>query len=88
MPAEGGEPVHPVSAILREIRATLGLTQHQLAKRLSVSPATIATYEAGRDVNPSWSFLAKLVTRAGCDPRRFFPDHAIWPETIAENGAE
>jgi len=88
MATDSAEPAHPVTKALREIRATLGLTQQQLAKRLGASPATIASYEAGKDVNPSWSFLARLVTRTGYDPRRLFPDHTMWPEMLAENGAE
>jgi transcriptional regulator with XRE-family HTH domain len=87
------EKPHPVTVLLRELRAALGITQGQLAKRMGVSVATIGLYEAGgqagKPVNPSWDFLARLVVRAGCDPRRLFPDHSDWPlEDQEGNGSE
>jgi len=77
---------HYVTLVLKQIMDTFNLTQAQLAKRLGWPAGTVAQYAAGRSVNPSWDFLARLVTRFGCDPRKLFPDHGSFPEGDESKG--
>lgn len=58
---------------IRELRATLGLTQQQLSTVARTSQSTIAAYESGRK-SPTWRTVARLAQAAGCHvDLRFVP---------------
>lgn len=50
----------------KELRAEIGVTQAQLAKKLDVHPRTISGWEQG-DIVPRWAVLATLAIKAGLD---------------------
>ena len=52
------------SSLLREARRSAGLTQTQLAERLSVSQPVIARLESS-DSNPTWSTFARALQVTG-----------------------
>jgi transcriptional regulator with XRE-family HTH domain len=49
-----------MSIVIRELRATRGVTQEQLAKRAKLARGYLAQLEAGHKVNPSLPTLRRL----------------------------
>jgi len=67
---------------LQEIRKANGLTQNELAERISVKPQTIRSYEQGwRNLNKAeFSILLKLCNTLGCKLTDILDDE----ETLTE----
>jgi|SRR3990170_3585258 len=62
-----------VPQAIRSLRAALGLSLAEFARRWGVSRSLAYSIETGRNPNPSWQTLARLVENLGCDPRLLFP---------------
>lgn len=58
----------PAWALIREVRATVGLSQRALAKRAGVAQSEIARIEMGRQ-EPSFARVEELAAAAGLDLR-------------------
>jgi putative transcriptional regulator len=63
---------------LRDLRATSGLTQQQLADAAGVAKATVADLEQGR-YEPSWPMALALARALGVEVTAFVPDPAAPP---------
>lgn len=68
--------LHAIPATLRAIRATLDLTQEQLAERLGVSFATVNRWEGGANLpqRAARATIAALADEAGVDMEDAAPD--------------
>lgn len=63
---------------LKSIREQVGLTQEQLAERLSVTPQSVGEWESGRK-RPMLERLPKLASALGVEPRDLLPPIAPPP---------
>ncbi len=55
----------PFGQKIRELRLQKGITQHQLARALGVSPPYLSALERGRRGRPSWALVQKIITYFG-----------------------
>jgi DNA-binding XRE family transcriptional regulator len=72
-----------VARRLRQYRASLGLTQPELAKRLKVSRNTVIEWEKedGRS-QPSWEQWEKMCSWTGISPQWFVTDDSFNSEVV------
>ncbi|MFC4020916.1 helix-turn-helix domain-containing protein [Micromonospora sp. GCM10011542] len=61
----GGDGAVDVGAVLRELRRQADLSQRELAERSGVPKSTLARIEAGRDAEPGFRTVERLVRGAG-----------------------
>lgn len=55
----------PFGERLRELRASKGVNQAQMASELDVSPAYLSALEHGRRGMPSWAMIQKIIQYFG-----------------------
>lgn len=58
----------PFAQHLRELRASYGWSQSDLARRVGCSPSFINRLENGRRLTPGYAMLYHLVAELGCSP--------------------
>lgn len=51
----------PFGEKLRELRRAKGVTQHEMAKAIGVSPAYLSALEHGRRGMPAWPMIQKII---------------------------